>query len=90
MPASVMPMVSVGEFSARGSRRTAHFAKPKSSTFTVPSGLILMFAGFQIAMHDALFVRRFEGVGDLRRDAEGFFERHRPLGDSPSTNSITR
>ena len=40
-------------------------ANPKSSTFTVPSGRNLDVGGLQIAMDDALLVRRFERLGDL-------------------------
>ena len=35
-------------------------------------------------MNDALFVRRFEGVGDLLSNREGVFDCHRPLADEVS------
>ena len=44
------------------------FARPKSSTFTVPSGAHLDVRGLQIAMDDPLLMRRFEGLRDLLRD----------------------
>ena len=40
-------------------------ARPKSSTFTVPSVADLDVRGLEIAMDDALLVRRFERLGDL-------------------------
>jgi hypothetical protein len=41
-----------------------------------------MFAGFQIAMHDALLVCRFERIGDLRGDGDGFVDGQRSTGDA--------
>ena len=58
------------------------FARPKSSTFTVPSGRTLMFAGFKIAMDDALLVRRFQRVSDLLRDGQRLVDRDRPARDA--------
>ena len=73
------------------------FARPKSSTFTVPSGVILMFAGFRSRWTMPLLVRGFERVGDLPRDGERrHVERHRASSRrrsasvSPSTSSSTR
>ena len=43
-------------------------ARPKSSTFTVPSGRTLMFAGFRSRWTMPLLVRRFERLRDLLRD----------------------
>ena len=71
------------------------FARPKSSTLTVPSGAHLDVRRLQIAMDDALLVRRFERLGDLPRDRQRFVERHRALramrsaSVGPSTSSIT-
>ena len=70
------------------------FASPKSSTFTVPSGAHLDVRRLQIAMDDALLVRRFERVGDLPRDGQRLVERDRPARDAlgerrPSTSSMT-
>ena len=41
-----------------------------------------MLAGFEIAMDDALLVRRFERLGDLLRDRQRLVERNRPLRDA--------
>ena len=70
------------------------FASPKSSTFTVPSGAHLDVRRLQIAMNDALLVRRFERLGDLPGDRQRFVERDRPCAMrsasvGPSTSSIT-
>ncbi len=51
-PSSVAPAVidaaCVSSFASIGARSDPNaFAKPKSSTFTMPSGVILMFAGFR-------------------------------------------
>ncbi len=49
-PTSVGAIVSVGEFSALvcGSRGLVEaFANPKSSSFTLPSGVTLMLAGLR-------------------------------------------
>ena len=53
------------------------FARPKSSTFTVPSGAHLDVGGLQVAMDDALLVRGFERLGDLLRDRQRLVERNR-------------
>ena len=49
MPARVCPMVMVGEFASEdlGGSSSRTLARPKSSTFTTPSGVILMLAGFR-------------------------------------------
>ena len=71
------------------------FARPKSSTFTVPSGAHLDVGRLQIAMDDALLVRRFERLGDLLRDRQRLVERDRRRArsarerSSPSTSSMT-
>ena len=41
------------------------FAKPKSNTLTLPSGVKLDIGGFQIAVNDSFFVRRFERFGGV-------------------------
>ena len=78
----------------RAWRRVASFARPKSSTFTMPSGAHLDVRGLQIAMDDPLLVRRFERLGDLLRDRQRLVDRDRAARDalrqsSPSTSSIT-
>ena len=71
------------------------FAKPKSSTFTVPSGADFDIRRLQIAMDDPLLVRRFDRLGDLRRDRQRVVDRNRPCAMrsasvGPSTSSMTR
>ncbi len=46
------------------------FASPKSSTLTVPSGRDLDVGGLQVAVDDAVLVRRLERLGDLPRDRQ--------------------
>ena len=58
------------------------FARPKSSTLTVPSVTHLDVGGLQIAMDDALLVRRFERLGDLLRDGQRLIDGNRPLRDA--------
>ena len=52
----------------RASADSSVFARPKSSTFTVPSARDLDVRGLEIAVDDALLVRRLERLGDLPRD----------------------
>ena len=63
-------------------RRSRAFASPKSSTFTVPSSRDLDVRGLQVSMDDPLFVRRFERLGDLRRDRQRLAEWDRPRSRS--------
>ena len=68
----------------RGRRSASHrlarsmgFARPKSSTLTVPSSRTLMFAGFRSRwMMPAR--ARFERLGDLPRDRQRLVQRHGP------------
>jgi hypothetical protein len=63
--------VTVGESSGAASGSLAiAFAMPKSRTFAMPSGVTFDVGGLQIAMHDPAFVRGFERLGDLPRQAE--------------------
>ncbi len=73
-------------------------ARPKSSTFTVPSvrGTPPDVGRLQVAANDALLVRRFQGPGDLPGNRECLVERGiAPPGNAlrqilaPSTSSIT-
>ena len=75
-------MVPVSVMLAASAFGPSALASPKSSTLTAPSGLRLMFAGFEIAMDDALRVRRLERVRDLMRDVQRFGHRHRPARQS--------
>ena len=92
------PTVTVGD--VRHGRRRARsarsaFASPKSSTFTMPSGVILMLAGLRSRWTMPLLVRRVERVGDLPRDRERLVDRAaarcaiRSASVSPSTSSST-
>ena len=70
------------------------FARPKSSTFTVPSGLHLDIRGLEIAVDDPVLVRRFERLGDLLGDRQGLIDgigprAMRSASVGPSTSSIT-
>ena len=49
-------------------------ARPKSSTFTTPSGVILMFAGFRSRWTMPFVVGDFERLGDLPRDVQHAIE----------------
>ena len=66
------------------------FARPKSSTFTVPSGRDLDVRGLQIAVDDALLVRRFQRLRDLLRDRQRFVERDRARARSAATGPRPR
>ena len=57
-------------------------ASPKSSTFTVPSVADLDVGRLQIAVDDALLVRRLECLGDLSRDRQRLVDWHRPVGEA--------
>ena len=57
-------------------------ARPKSSTFTVPSGLSFDVGGLQIAVDDTSIVRRFQRLGDLSGDWQGLVERDWSLRDA--------
>ena len=58
------------------------FARPKSSTFTVPSARSLMLAGFRIAMNDPLVVCCLQRFGNLLCGSQRFINRHRTFGDA--------
>ena len=65
-----------GEAQVRCCRRPIAFARPKSSTFTVPPrGLHVR--RLEIAVNDPLLVGRFERLGDLPRHWQRLVERHR-------------
>ena len=68
------------------------FARPKSSTFTLPSGVILHIRGLQIAVHDAFLVRRFQRICNLRGNPERLLKRYRtslnPIGQRFARNEF--
>ena len=85
IPAFVACIDIVGEFIAVALDApvgSIALARPKSKTFTVPSGADFDVRGLQIAMDDPLLVRRFERLGDLFRDRQRFVERDGTAHDS--------
>ena len=82
MPSRVPPTVTVGDcVRSRCQPPPADtLARPKSSTFTTPSGVILMLAGFRSRWTMPSLVRRVERLGDLPRDRQCFAEGERTLG----------
>jgi hypothetical protein len=88
MPACVMAgLVIVGDnygFVYTGAADSIAFARPKSSTLTMPSGRTLMLAGLEITVHDAVFMRRFERFADLLGDEESLAERKRAADEALS------
>src|SRR5262245_53440032 len=55
------------------------FASPKSRIFTLPSGVILMLAGFRSRCTMVFACASFERVGHLPRDPQNVIRAHRPL-----------
>jgi len=81
-PACVIGEVIVGEFNATLIESCASpdvsFARPKSSTLTVPSGRILMFAGFRSRWTMPIACAASSASRDLPRDRQDLVDRHRP------------
>ncbi len=75
----------------RGVRRRVadNLRETKIEHFHAAAGSDLDVGGFEIAVDDALFVRGFEGCGDLSGDAQRLIERQRAFGEAPSTSSMT-
>ena len=84
MPGIVPSAVTVADMAAASvpSVRDSIFAMPKSSTLTVPSGRMRDVGGLQIAVDDALLVRRFERPAKLNGDRHGFVDRKGAAGDA--------
>ena len=83
-PADVAgPLVTVGDIEMAAPELVAGsvFANPKSSTLTLPSGLMTTFDGFRSLMHDATFVRSIERIGNLDSDMPRFVDRKRAVRD---------
>ena len=84
-PTAVAPRVRVGEddksLTGSSSSVANAFARPKSRILTRPSGVILIFAGFKVTMHNTRRVRRFERFRDLLEDRNGLFDRERTTGE---------
>ena len=55
----------------------AIFARPKSKTLTIPAFGDEDIRWLDVAVHDALFVRCFESLGDVYRDFEHAIDRKR-------------
>ncbi len=98
MPISVARAVSVGEFAVSGrspgleTRRSQRFGQAEVEDFYRAVGANFHIRGLQVAMNDALLVRRLERFRDLAGDGEGVGERDslrmerrvfRPGGRSP-------
>ena len=84
-PACRSVAVTVGELrqvDAGSVTEITTLASPKSSTFTVPSRVILMFAGFKSRWTMPFLVRGLEGLGDLAGDRQGLGDRHWPRRDA--------
>jgi hypothetical protein len=68
------------------------FARPKSSTFTVPSSRTFDVGGLQIAMNDGLLMRGLEGFGDLSCNRQRFVDQQRscadPIGERRSLDKL--
>ena len=76
--------VIVGDREDRGGAPpgSTSFASPKSSTLTAPVVADLDIGRLQIAMDDAMVVRRFECLGDLSGDGQRIVEWKCALGNS--------
>ena len=59
----------------------ASFARPKSSTFTTPSGVILMFEGFRSRWMIPCSWAASRASADLTRDRQGLIQRNRTTRD---------
>ena len=69
------------EKSARSVSSDVAFARPKSSTFTIPSARDLDVRRLQVPMDDAALVRGVQRLGELSRDRERFAHRNRAWCD---------
>ncbi len=78
----------VGARAASRRRRSSALARPKSSTFTVPSGAHLDVGGLEVAMDDALLVRGLERFGDLPRHRQRLVERAAARGAMRSASVV--
>jgi len=82
--------VSVGESSTFAVGVPPIFAKPKSSTLTVPSALILMLAGFRSRCTIPISCAASSASAIWRAYLSAVSTGSGPFGDSPSINSMTR
>ena len=80
MTPAIVPLISVGDFEiGRAGLGLEHLRQTEVEHLYFSFRRDLHVRGFQIAMNDALSVRRFEGFGDLLRDLERFVHRDRAL-----------
>ena len=87
-------IVGTSTCSAMNSRWLHRFRQAEVEHLHRAVGADLDVRGFQVAMDDALLVRRFQRLGNLLRDRQRFVDRDRAARDalrrsSPSTSSIT-
>src|SRR5262245_51112930 len=78
IPAPPLRTVRVGEFMASAplaADGSSALASPKSSTFHGAVFANLDVRGLEVAVDDALLVRRFERIGDLPRNRDGLVDR---------------
>ena len=83
-PVIMAGVVIVGDCDTLGDTTPAGsiaFASPKSKHLHGAVGPHLDVRGLEIAMDDPLLVRRFEGLGNLLRDGQGFVDGDRAAGD---------
>ena len=94
-PARVPPSVIVGDcVRSAVPRRRSRLRQTEVEDLHDPVGRDLDIGGLQIAVDDALLVRRVERFGDLPRDGQRLVERMGPramrsASVSPSTSSST-
>src|SRR5215472_3336732 len=83
MTPACVPIESVGEFvafwTAPPGGSSAAFANPKSSNFTTPSGVTLMFAGLRSRWMIPFSCAASSPVRDLSRVIERRVDRHRAV-----------
>ena len=82
-PMCVAATLNVGDCETSGfaTSPSKALARPKSSTFTVPSGRTLMLAGFRSRWMTPCSCARLERLGDLPRDRQRLVQRNRALRD---------
>jgi hypothetical protein len=89
-PACVAGMLMVGESSDGAAGVPPNFASPKSRTFTVPSGLILMLPGFRSRCTMPFECASSKASAICRAMRSVSSRGSGPFKFSPSTYSITR
>ncbi len=77
----MMPVLDLS-MSVEASTRPSNFARPKSSTFTVPRTVSMMFIGLMSRWIDAVAVGLIQRGGDLHADVEALRWREPRLLDA--------